>query len=116
MRKLLLIILLLSSGCATVDSVMPKSDGAGIFNACKIADGASTMIAVKSGKFMELNPLFKGIVGGGMSWIPFIGITAAIIIAYNYADNEGLINEPSHVAANTVTCAVAARNVFLMTK
>lgn len=111
--KLLLILLLLSlSGCA----VLPQSPGAAVFDSCKAVDGASTMIAVKSGKFMELNPLFKGIAGGSMSWIPFVGIMTGLILLYNYADNSGYISEPAAVAGNTVTCGVAGRNLWLLAK
>ena len=108
----LLILLLLISGC----SVMPQSTGAVVFDSCKAADGITTMVAVKSGKFMELNPLFKGIAGGSMSWIPFVGVMTGLILLYNYADNSGYISEPAAVAGNSITCAVAARNIFLMVK
>ena len=108
----LLILLLLISGC----SVMPQSTGAVVFDSCKAADGITTMVAVKSGKFMELNPLFKGIAGGSMSWIPFVGVMTGLILLYNYADNSGYISDTGHVAAGGVTCAVAGRNLFLLLK
>jgi len=107
-----LFLLLLLTGCAAE----PRSTGAFIFDGCKVADGVTTMVAVRSGKFVELNPLLKGIVGGGVSWLPFGLVVTAVILAYNWADNSGYINTPTTIFADGVTCGVAARNIFLMTR
>lgn len=115
MRKLLLLLSFVAlTGCATVPDVVPHSDGAKIFTACKIADGLTTGIAVTSGKFVELNPLLKGIVGGGMSWIPFGIVITAVILLHNWADNNDLIGTKTEVAVNSITCGVAGRNAYLL--
>lgn len=114
MKKIALVmIVILTCGCA---EIMPQTPGAAVFDTCKVADGASTVIAVSSGKFHEANPLLKGIVGGGMGWFPFTLVMAGVIGLYNYADNKGMISEPAAVGASAVTCGVAARNIFLMTR
>lgn len=117
MRKLLIAALLLSvSGCASVPDVLPRSEGAVIFDACKIADGVTTGIAVSSGKFVELNPLLKGIAGGGMSWVPFGLVITAVIFLHNWADNQGMIGTKTELAVNGITCGVSGRNLWLLLK
>ena len=113
---LLGLLALLLSACATVPDVLPKSPGAVAFNVCKIGDGLTTAIGVSSGKLVELNPLLRNIVGGGMSWVPFGLVIAGVILLYNWADNADKISTEGHVAANTLTCGVAAHNFYLLVR
>ena len=118
MKKLFLVgsLLLLLVACTTVPAVVPRSTGAVVFDACKIGDGLTTAIGVSSGKLVELNPLLRNIVGGGMSWVPFGLVIAGVILLYNWADNADKISAEGHGAANTLTCGVAAHNFYLLVR
>lgn len=101
MRALLLSILLLLPGCAALES-------SNTFAACRAADVATTYIGVHHG-FAEVNPLTKALLAHG--WLPYIGLS---VLAWYVIDR---LNEPSvTVAANVVTCGVAAHNAVLLVK
>lgn len=115
MKNLLIALLLAAlAGCAALE---PKSEGAEAFTACKTFDAMTTVVAVNSGGFHEANPVLKGIVGPGWrSLIKFSVAVAVILALYNYLDEQGSISPEAHAVAAGVTCTVAARNFWLLTR
>ena len=102
MRILLLAIVLFLPGCATLQST-------DTFAVCKTADVLSTGYALHTGHFIEKNPLVAPFVAHGI--LPLGIISFAIWWALDR------YNEPNvTVAANVVTCPVAAHNLWLLAK
>ena len=104
MKRLLCLLLSLSLiGCA---SIKPIAESPETFAVCKAADIATTAAIINGGGH-ELNPIAKGLIGH--SYIPLILVSVAIY----YALKE--LNEPKlNVAANAVTCGVAAHNLVIL--
>ena len=104
MKRLLCLVLIFSmAGCA---SIKPIAESPETFAACKTVDIATTA-AIISGGGHELNPIAKGLLAHG--YIPIIAISVGIY----YLLKE--LNEPKlNVAANAVTCGVAAHNALIL--
>ena len=92
---------LLLAGCATLQS--PEA-----LRACAAADVATTVVGVRSGLFLEANPLWKASVNAG-HFAPFVLATVALV----WAIERWASPEVSGAAAG-VECGLAARNLFLM--
>jgi hypothetical protein len=99
---ILLIVLLVffMSGCATV-AKSPTT-----FAVCKTVDVASTMYGIHTGKLIEMNPIVKALGYPGL-----IVLSVALYEIIKAANNP-----PLTVAANVVTCPVAAHNLVLLTQ
>jgi hypothetical protein len=104
MKILLCLLLSLSLiGCSTIK---PIAESPETFAVCKTVDIATTA-AIISGGGHELNPIAKGLIGH--SYIPLIAVSIGIYFLLKE------LNEPKlNVAANSVTCGVAAHNLVIL--
>ena len=101
-------ILLLSSllcGCTLVP-VLESSD---TFAVCKAGDVITTGYALSTGLFVEKNPLVAPFVSSGVGPLVFIGFVMWLI-----ADRYN--NPTANLVLNSVTCPVAAHNLWLLVK
>ena len=94
--KLILALVILLSGCATLES----KDAA---VACQAADVITTKVALTNGA-VEANPLMKGVVS---NFTMFLLVKGALTwwITRDETPPE------ARVAANVITCGVAANNL-----
>ena len=103
MRAVILLALCLA-GCGTFQ---PESTDT--YAVCKTADVATTAYALHTGRFVEMNPIIRALIGHG--FIPLV------LVAYGTWWLLEKLNEPKvTVAANVVTCGVAIHNVALLAK
>ena len=101
-------ILLLSSllcGC-TLIPVLESSD---TFAVCKAGDVITTGYALHTGLFVEKNPLVAQFISHGI-W----PLVIASFILWKIADSYD--NPQANLALNSVTCPVAAHNLWLLAK
>lgn len=105
MRALVLAMLLLT-GCATVKDAAQDTD---TFAACKTADVVTTVYGVSKGIFVEKNPLVAPLVSQG--FLPFALLSFAIWYAIDYVNHPDMT-----MAANVVTCPIAAHNALLLVR
>jgi hypothetical protein len=110
MKRILLVLLLpLLSGCATVgqitDAAPDVAKSPDTFIVCKAADVGLTAYALHTGLFFEKNPLIAPLVSQGIA--PLALISLAIVGAVLY-----LQNDTATLAANAVTCPVSIWNFY----
>lgn len=109
MRSLLLILLL--SGCAAVQSITdaapPAAKSTTTFAVCKTLDITSTAYGIRAGLVHEANPLMGATLAHG--YFPMIAIGIGI---WYMLDK---LNDPTAtLTVNTVTCGTAAHNLWLL--
>ncbi len=97
MKKSLLALSFLLSGCATVASKEATV-------ACQVADGASTIYALRHGA-VEANPVMSKVIAG----LGPVGLVAVKLVAAYVLIN--FVSEELRAPANLVTCAVAVHNI-----
>ena len=101
MKRLVLLLAVLLSGCATIESK-------NTFIACKSADVVTTAIGLNSGKFVEANPILRPFIGPH-NFLPLVAFSMAMLYLIE------VVNEPKATAVvNVLTCGVAAHNIGLM--
>lgn len=96
----------LLAGCATIKEVAASPE---TFAVCKAADVATTAIALSSGHFVEANPLAKVLLAHG--YFPLIAVSVGMYLIIKHYNDERLT-----MAANAVTCPIAAHNLFLLVR
>lgn len=104
MKKLMIILAFVLSGCATMQDVAtsPKT-----FAVCKTADIATTAVLLKSSAFAEGN----GLVASTLSH----GYFPLIVISYGLYKLIDYVNDPVATAtANAITCAAVVNNSALL--
>ena len=104
MKKLMIVLAFVLSGCATVQDVVtsPKT-----FAVCKTADIATTAVLLKSSAFAEGNGLVAATLSHG--YFPLIAMSYGLYKLIDY------LNEPvATTAANVVTCAAVVSNSILL--
>lgn len=106
--KLIAIILLVLAlnGCASIKEVASDTD---TFGACKVADVVTTGHALATGRFIEKNVLVAPLVSHGIFPLALISIAL-----WYWIDQEK--NDNLTMAANVITCPVAAHNLWLLLK
>lgn len=107
---LVLIAALLLNGCALFGPMQEVAESPTTFAVCKAADVATTAVALNSGHFHEVNPLLKGLIGPH-NIMPLVAFSIGVYLLLRY------INEPKvTLAANAITCPIAAHNAVLLMK
>jgi len=107
MKRLIAALLLISvTGCATIQPIAESTD---TFAVCKAGDVLTTAYGLGTGMLVEKNPFVASLLGHG--WIPFIAISVAMWYALDKYKNP-----TATIAANAITCPVAAHNLFLLVK
>jgi hypothetical protein len=103
------LLALLISGCASIpEGVKDVATSPETFAVCKTADVITTAVALNSGNFVEANPLLKGLIGPH-NIFPLVAISVAMYLIIKH------FNEPKlTLAANAITCGVAAHNLILL--
>jgi hypothetical protein len=101
-RTLLALSLLSLSGCTTLQST-------DTFAICKATDVMTTGYALRTGHFVEKNPLVAPLVAHGI--LPLAIVSFGLWWLLTKADIPNAV-----VAANTITCPVAAHNAWLLLK
>ena len=104
MKKLMIVLAFVLSGCATVQDVVtsPKT-----FAVCKTADIATTAVLLKSSAFAEGNGLVAATLSHG--YFPLIAIS------YGLYKLIGYVNNPVATAAvNILTGAAVVNNSVLL--
>ena len=103
MKTLCLLLSLSLIGCSTIK---PIAESPETFAVCKTVDIATTAAIISAGG-RELNPIVKGLIGH--SYIPLIAVSIGIYFLLKE------LNEPKlNIAANAVTCGVAAHNLIVL--
>lgn len=98
--------LLLSLGLIGCSTIKPIAESPETFAVCKTIDIATTAAILSKGG-VELNPIARGLLAHG--YIPIIAISVGIYFLLKE------LNEPKlNVAANAVTCGVAAHNLVIL--
>ncbi len=105
MKPLILLLALFLTGCATLEK---QAGSTSTFAACKTADVITTKIALNSGKFFEANK-FLSVFIGPHNFTPLVLFSVAAYIGLNMLDDKRVT-----MAANVITCGVAARNMLLL--
>jgi hypothetical protein len=104
-----LILLLALQGCASIpQGVVDVAGSTNTFAICKATDVITTKIALNSGLFHEANPLLAPFIGPH-NFVPLILFSVAVWYVLDRINNPKLT-----MAANVVTCGVAARNAVLI--
>ncbi len=104
-----LLLILTLFGCATVISV---AESRNTFVTCRVADTATTMLAVHTVVGTEANPLMAALIAHG--WLPFVGVELAVAgLAWYYWDR---MSPAEQVAANVVGCLPVVNNAAILIK
>lgn len=93
-------------GCAAIQGVAESPE---TFAVCKAADVATTAVALSSGHFVEANPLAKVLLAHG--YFPLIAVSVGMYLIIKHYNDSRLT-----MAANAVTCPIAAHNLFLLVR
>ena len=107
---LVFLLTLLFSGCATVDKLGTPDN----FAKCATFDVATTTIGLATNRMHEIDPLVKALTVHGIgrvagAVIPVIGLSIAGYYFLKW------LNKPAITAtAAALTCASAARNLYLI--
>jgi hypothetical protein len=124
MKRLLLVLLLpLLSGCATVgqitDAAPDVAKSPNTFIVCKAADVGLTAYALHTGLFIEKNPFIAPLIGHKATatgvpilghigaYMPLIAVSAGLVALVYW-----LHNDSATLAANAVTCPVSIWNFY----
>ena len=107
MKTIAALLLALSlAGCAGLRESAESTD---TFAVCKAADIATTAYALRTGMFVEKNPLVSAVISHG--YFPLVAVSLVIWYALDKWQNK-----TATLAANAITCPVAAHNLFLILK
>ena len=110
-RLLLSVLLLILSGCATLEGVKDVASKKETVAACKAADVGLTIAALNTGTFHELNPIMNALMHGAGGFAPFILVSAAYVGIVWWLDNPTV-----NMVSSAITCPIAARNGILLLK
>jgi len=110
MKTLILFLLLGLSGCATVDRLGTPQN----FAKCATFDVATTTIGLATNRMREIDPLAKALTIHGIGRVagivvPVIGLSIAAYYALKWLDKPAVT-----ATAAALTCASAARNLYLI--
>jgi len=105
----ILLLCLLLSSCAAIDAVRPVAESTDVFAVCKAGDVLTTAYAIRTGMFIEKNPLVAPLISHG--YLPLIAISIGIWYLLDRYNNPA-----ATIAANVVTCPVAVHNLWLIAK
>ncbi len=106
MRTIIIVVSIFLCGCSTIKTIGESTD---TFAVCKFMDISTTAYALRTGLFVEKNPLVAGLLSHG--YLPLIAISIGIWYAL-----DRMQNKTATLAANAVTCPIAAHNLFLILK
>jgi hypothetical protein len=104
MKRLLIVLLISLSGCATVKPIAESSE---TFAVCKTADVVTTAYGLGTGMFIEKNAFVASIIGNG--FFPLVALSVALWYALEKHNNP-----KANMVANAITCPVAAHNLLLL--
>ncbi len=112
MKRLLLIsLIVLLAGCATLESVKSVAEDRNTLVICKSADVITTIAALNTGTFHEANFIMDALMHGAGGFAPFILVSAAYVGIVWWLDNPTV-----NMASSAITCPIAARNGILLLK
>jgi uncharacterized protein YceK len=108
---LLCFLLILLTGCSTIQTVTDAAPTAAksptTFAVCKTVDIASTAYGIRAGLVHESNPILGATLSHG--YFPMIAIGVGVWYLL-----DRLQDKTATLAGNTVTCGVAAHNLWLL--
>ena len=119
MKTLVFILCLLlafqvQASVVTTEEIITAASSPDTFAYCSVADTATTVIAVKSGIGVEANPLFGSSVNAH-KFLQLFAVKVAVVLAiYWLYEHYQEKSKYGMVAANVITCGVAARNAWLL--
>jgi len=104
-------LLILLSGCSTLEGVKDVASQRETVALCKAADVGLTIAALNTGTFHELNPVMNALMGGAHGFMPFVIVSAAYVGIVWWLDKPTV-----NMVSSAITCPVAARNGMLLLK